>query len=85
MSNGASNVPPPGPKGPEIPPPKKSVAEQGPQYTADGVQYLGMTFSKQQWGQYLAQMMNMMLTQMKSESERMQKAIKKLGNDDDDS
>ncbi len=58
----------------------KSVPEQSISDIA-GHRYLGMNFTKRQWAKFLANMMNMMMTQMKRDNEHMLKAIRKLKED----
>lgn len=83
------SVPPPGgqkPK-PDIPKPKvkpKNIEPKPESLSGDGsLEYLGFQFSSEKdletfRTEFLANMMNMMLAQMKTEQDNMLKAIKKL-------
>jgi len=83
MTDGPSSIPPQGPKEPHKPlPGGKKEDINAPKYSSEGVEYMGMSFTKLQWSKFLASMMNTMMSQMKSENTRMLKAIKKFKDQD---
>jgi len=84
-----SSVPPPGGKKPkpDIPPPKvkpKDIQPNPQSLSGDAsLEYMGFQFSSEKdletfRAKFLANMANSMMAQMKSENERMLKALKKL-------
>ncbi len=86
MTEGSTNIPPPDnagkPNKPEpIQPPQKEPLvplEEG------GREYLGMYFTKAQWNKFMAQLMQNALNQVKQDSARMTKALKKLRKSEED-
>ena len=87
MSHSPSGIPPagPGPKPEGYVPPPSAETKSTPK-ESEGLSYLNFTFTDERSylefkGKFLANMVNEMIRQIKSESERMVAALKKIRED----
>lgn len=87
MGDMPSQVPPPGGKKPQMQPPKikpKKIVPKPEKLSGDGsLEYMGFHFSSEKdletfRGKFLANMVNIMMAQIKREQDQMVKALKKL-------